>query len=216
MSEPTQTACLQAEQISAFLDGDLDQTESEATAVHLEQCPDCRATRDEMTALMGGLAALAEVEVPARVWGEIQRAHHAADRVPLIERLRRAWAVPAWTFAGAAVVVAVWVWQAPPAEQAKPTGLAAALHSVRRAEDTYIEAIAALQQVADQDLDHFDPRVRTTIKQGLAAIDSTIENCRRALHESPGDITAHRTMLAAYQQKVDFLNELLAHVPEKG
>jgi predicted anti-sigma-YlaC factor YlaD len=196
------TKCLPEEMLSASLDGDLKAIEAQRVEAHLAECDTCRAARDGLRALRVGLAGLADVEPSRDMWAEIS-VRHNQDRRP---RLRWAWLGVAAAAAAAILLILV------PGEP-EGTGdreIQRAYASVVAAERTYIESIAALEDaVGDQAVATLNPEARAAVEQGLAQIDDTIRQCRKALDAVPNDLGAHRMLLAAYQRKVDLLTELV-------
>jgi len=203
--------CPEPEQISAQLDGDLDAADAAAVAAHLETCASCAQLHADLVAMRGALPSLAEVEPSQELWREIARRHDTERRPSAFEWLRRWWMAPALGLAGAAALVLLLL-PGEPEPASEPVSRVTpelAMETVRKAERQYIDAIAQLEQAVDLDRAAPRPEVRQSLQQGLAEIDRSIRRCRSVLHEAPDDLAAQEIMLAAYQQKVDFLSELL-------
>jgi len=208
------TACPTDEVLSALLDGDLAPELEAELGAHLEGCAACRQAQDDLVAMVGGLSGLAEAEPDRDLWPAIQREHDRQSESGdgLLGWLKRFWALPAMAAAGAAAaLLVVWMLGTPGTGPVDPTQgkPVKALAAVLQAEQTYADAVAALESELSVDKPGFSPQVQTTIEQGLADIDKTLERCRQALRTAPEDLGAHQAMLAAYQHKVDFLTELL-------
>jgi len=199
------TDCLPEEMLSAHLDGDLDEGEAARVKTHLSECAACQTTLEELGALRDGLSALGEVEPSRDLWAQISVRHNE-------ERTGRPWfrlAVPAVAAAAAAALLIVLMPHGAPETGAEPK-IARAYAGVVAAERTYIDSIAALEEaVGDEAVATMSPKARVAIELGLAQIDATIEHCKRELEAAPNDFSAHRTLLAAYQRKVDLLTELV-------
>ena len=58
--------------------------------------------------------------------------------------------------------------------------------------------------------EHLAPQAFETIQKGLAEIEQVVEPCRQAIRANPASLEPRRVMLAAYQQKVDLLTEVLS------
>lgn len=206
-------ACPTDEELSALLDGDLEAGRRAEVDAHLEACAACREARDGLSSMLADLSSLADEEPGRDLWPAIQRAHeHEAGKAGgLAGWFRRFWSLPAMAAAGAAAALLI-VWMVGgmggpgPAPTGKPLK---ALAAVQSAEQTYVDAVAALERELVTDKQNFSPEVQATIEQGLADIDKTLDRCRQALRAAPEDLGAHQAMLAAYQHKVDFLTELL-------
>jgi hypothetical protein len=165
----------------------------------------------EIAALRAGLSALGDAAPSRDLWPAIAHARAREVRPSIVERLRRAWLVPVAAAAGAAAALAiVWSTRAPeaPAPEAL-SGQAAAAQAVAHAERTYREAIARLRGALDQRRPTWSPRVGATVQRSLAEIDRAIERCRDAVRQDPSNPEAQESLLAAYQQKVDLLNDLV-------
>jgi len=200
------------EELSAYLDGDLEAARAGEVAAHLEGCNACREVRAQLQAMTAGLKSLGD-EAPARdLWRGVERSL-AATRPARAGWWRRLWMVPASALAGAAaaVLVLLLVSERPPAgSPQEASGPVQALQAVAEAEVNYRNAVASLQQALRTGEPGWSPETRAVVEQGLADIDRTIERCRAALKNNPLDMEAQETMLAAYQHKVDFLTELVS------
>lgn len=100
------------EELSAYLDAELDPGARAALEAHLADCPDCRAALGSLTWLDGQLAALPAIEASpqfeARLRARLVRAQEPRGWRRAPARLRRAWRSE-WnlpTAAAAAVAVA--------------------------------------------------------------------------------------------------------------
>ena len=58
--------------------------------------------------------------------------------------------------------------------------------------------------------EHLAPQAFETIQKGLAETEQVVERCRQAIRANPGSLEPRQVMLAAYQQKVDLLTEVLS------
>lgn len=88
------------EQLSAFLDGELDERERTAVARHLEACGECTGHLDELVAV-DRLAASVTVEAPGGYFDGF--ASRVRDRIR--KPARRRFAAPAWALTAAAVLL---------------------------------------------------------------------------------------------------------------
>ena len=92
------------EQLSAFLDGELTDTEREDVLAHLETCEACQTCLAELTALHDALGDMENVEVPESfAEGVIARLHE--EELPQKAKKRSSWRGIATLAACAAVVV---------------------------------------------------------------------------------------------------------------
>jgi hypothetical protein len=76
------------------------------------------------------------------------------------------------------------------------------------AERQYLEAIAVLVKDVERGNESLDPALRQDLEKPFEEIDRNIAAARRAVEQSPNDPTAVLGMLAAYDAKVDTLQQL--------
>jgi len=84
-----------------------------------------------------------------------------------------------------------------------------AVVAVQRAESAYREAIDALESAVHNEKPEFEPETMAIVTESLHEVEAAIDRSRRAVKRDPGNVEAVRTLLAAYQEKVDLLTELL-------
>ncbi len=70
MEENKNEACLDPRQISAYIDGELTDDETELVCAHLEECEDCRRYADEISRL-SDIISEGEVELPSELHDRI-------------------------------------------------------------------------------------------------------------------------------------------------
>jgi hypothetical protein len=76
------------EQLTAYLDGDLDDHRGSAVRGHLRGCEACRSVASDEAALRDGLRALPPLDPPASLWEGVQRQLAAAE---IADAERPAW-----------------------------------------------------------------------------------------------------------------------------
>jgi anti-sigma factor ChrR (cupin superfamily) len=103
-------------QITAYLDGELDETSASSLRGHLRLCADCRRTADEHARVVDALAHLAPPEPPAAMWEGVKARLGAAEiedarrsRIALWWQRVRPQLVPGLALAAAAAVGVVWI-----------------------------------------------------------------------------------------------------------
>ncbi|MBL8626192.1 MAG: zf-HC2 domain-containing protein [Myxococcales bacterium] len=155
-----------AEQVDAYLDGDLDEVGASACRGHLRTCAACRDLADQQTRLRAALAELPPAEPPAHLWAAIDARLGAAEiadsrRGALATGWSRlvAWLRPvAWPVAmvGSAGAIALAVVQLRGAAPSQPLALrapvvapAAAAPPVRLALRDALDERADLEREAD-------------------------------------------------------------------
>lgn len=110
-------------QLTAYLDGELEDERGSAVRGHLRGCDACRRAADDEAALRDGLSSLPVVDVPASLWGNVQR-RLAEEEVADSKRPRWKLVLASWKnwlpaptprfalVSGAlAVIVCVWAWR---------------------------------------------------------------------------------------------------------
>lgn len=192
-----------AEELSAFIDGDVDETRAGEIRGHLDQCEACARAAEELRTLRSDLAMMAGAEPRRDLWPAIERA-----REPGVSWWRRFWMVPAAAVVGAAAaLLIVFVLGRPVDKHADPL---TALQTVAKAELEYKNAIDALENAVKTSEPQWSPETRAVVEQGLAQMNQAIEKCRTALKQDQSDPEAQEALLTAYQYKVDFLTDLVA------
>lgn len=195
-----------AEELSAFIDGDVEESRALGIQSHLGECQACSRAADELRALKSDLSTLADTEPRRDLWPAIQRARQPAG----VSWWRRFWMVPAAAVAGAAAALLIVLVLGRPVDVEKPVGPLSAMETVARAEVEYRNAIAALETAVRTSEPRWSPETRAVVEQGLAQMNQTIDTCRTALKQNQSDPEAQEALLTAYQYKVDFLTDLVA------
>jgi anti-sigma factor RsiW len=188
---------IQAEELSAFIDGDVEEARVAKIQSHLDQCAACSGVAEELRTLRGDLSKLAEVEPQRNLW-----------RPPEVSWWRRFWMVPVAAAVGAAAALLIVFVVGRPVD--KPAGPLTALETVAKAEVEYKNAIDALETAVKTSKPKWSPETKAVVEQGLAQMNQTIDKCRTALKQNQSDPEAQEALLTAYQYKVDFLTDLVA------
>ncbi|MEO8551561.1 MAG: zf-HC2 domain-containing protein [Kofleriaceae bacterium] len=109
-------------QLTAYLDGELEDDRGSAVRGHLRGCEPCRTAADTEAALRDGLRALPSPDVPATLWARVQAELAQAEIADAAQaRWRRVlarwspshWVTPRFAIASGAVavIVCVWAWR---------------------------------------------------------------------------------------------------------
>ena len=189
-----------AEELSAFIDGDIEQSRAQAIQGHLDECEACAKMAKELQALRGDLLKLADVEPQRDLYPVMSR--------PAVPWWRRFWMIPAAAVVGAAAALLIVFVVGKPVD--KPAGPLSAMETVAKAEVEYRNAIDALETAVKTSQPQWSPETKAVVEQGLAQMNQTIDRCRTALEENRSDPEAQEALLTAYQYKVDFLTDLVA------
>jgi tetratricopeptide (TPR) repeat protein len=81
---------------------------------------------------------------------------------------------------------------------------------LEEAEHHYQLAIKALNEAAMAQKDNLDPQVAEVFRTNLELIDQSINACRQAVLNDPNDLESRKYLLAAYKEKANLLNEIMA------
>jgi tetratricopeptide (TPR) repeat protein len=211
--------------ISEYVDGTLDARRSAELERHIETCPVCREVLADFRSMKDAASDLDAPEPGEAVWLRIKG--RIASRVPAVEpagpvRVPGRWAfglsVPALRLAGAAAVVLVLVASGvyigvrvgtsgaatPPRNSEKYT-----LAKLDEAEAYYQKAIKSLSEAFAGEKGTMITQVADIFERNLAVIDATIQACREAVRKEPDDLRARNYLLAAYMDKLTFLDTAL-------
>ena len=197
----------------------------EAWALHVRECPACRAEAGRDRRLSEEVVRLrAPVSAPG-LWDRIEtslRAEaEAAAAVPAgrggrgrsLLSLNRTkpgwWMVPA--AAGALIVAAAVVFLVKTPARSPASGLLnlEALARVDASEKEYRAAIDGLEKQARPVLAEMDPSLMALYRDRLSVIDTQIDKCREALDRNPTNAHIRRYLLAALHDKKQTLAEVL-------
>ncbi len=229
MNETNINTCPEEDELSAFVDGDLEDERQSAVEAHLENCAACAEIEDQLRELTGSLSADGLMEPPDYLWTRIEarRKEEVSSSVGarLMSWLTSGFRLPIAGAAAAAVVaIVVLSNQTVDTEGGKASESESEiaktgdqetekqiemLSKVTEAEKVYASAISSLEQSFEQKKDNYSDETLDTITTTLADVDIAIGKCQEMVEKEPGNIEAHRTALALYQRKVDLLSELV-------
>ena len=217
------------EELSAYLDGDLDATQARAVTDHLASCPGCRGVVRDLTRL----------REQARQWGH-DAATPARDLWPgIAARLTAAPAPPAplkWhqrrvtigirDLALAASLVAglagTLLWQSATDSSSAPaadTGPAPVLAEMEPLDSPdagrvqaasfsdaqYDAAVVDLERVLQEQRQHLNPRTVLVLERNLRIIDEALREARSALESDPANPLLNAHLADARRRKLDLL-----------
>jgi predicted anti-sigma-YlaC factor YlaD len=215
--------CFKARQlINDDLDGILAADKKAALRSHLESCPGCRDFRNDFAAIVGKARSLPTLEPSASSWagisarvnqeGRERRARHGERKLwPAI--LQLAGLRYALAAALALVVISGGLivglrWRQGTAGSARGS-VDFTLAKLKEAQDYYEKAVSALSEAVRSRREGMDPRLAEAFQQNLESIDATIQACQQIVRNDPDNLTARNYLLAAYRDKVSFLEEVM-------
>lgn len=220
-----------ADQLSDYLNGDLDADAAEALENHLASCGACRDALAELREIVAAARTLGEIQPPRELWGGIAAAISApigrgkviqlptAHRVPegkgglLLSRRQLAAAAAVIMVISAAATWAVGLGMpgASVAESGEPvSGVPGAAFAAQQAvpPDDMAEELAGLEALMSQGRAALDPATVRVLEKNLAVIEAAIQDSYRALALEPGNAFLTEHLERAFQRKVDYLNNV--------
>ena len=215
------------EDVSLWVDDELDLTRAETVKRHLECCPECVAFHRDMNAIRQGVERLEPIEPPDRLWKSI-RFQLEAEGLIRSEPKESFWAAilpkrlpglkPAWSGAILALFLGIGsllvydlTTRSPvvPVPVVSTSHQEAVLEDLRKAEANYRAAIEALSASSRKKLESLDPVLAQVFHDNLATMDYYLNECKRAVENSPQNPLAQRYLLAAYQKKVELMQTIV-------
>jgi predicted anti-sigma-YlaC factor YlaD len=206
--------------ISEYIDGSLDARKIAGLEQHLDRCPDCRELFKDFQTITRDAKQLGEVSPSPHAWLKIRERLTTEGQTVLTlpTRKREGFAFPKLKYALSSALVLVVIvgivifglWYMKGREGLE--GLDAQSHTLAKlaeAEHHYQLAVKALWEAVSSQEGSLDPQVAEVFQTNLEIIDMSIAACKEAVLSEPEDIDARNYLLAAYKEKVDFLNEML-------
>jgi anti-sigma factor RsiW len=209
------------DRLSEYIDGDLDTREQAAVEAHLATCGECRQIATELRGVMTRASSLTDRAPAEDLWAGIAARIGSDSRVVAFEpsaRRRFSFTLPQLAAAGIALMVLsggmVWV---------ANSGSRASLPSVDAGETRPAEvapasfadpqfegAVEDLEQILSQNRARLDPETVRVLEQNLEAIDTAIDQSRRALERDPANTFLNNHLASARQRKLALLRRATA------
>ena len=215
------------EDVSLWVDGELDPLRAETVKKHLGSCAVCASFHQDLNSIRKGVETLEPLDPPEHLW---TRLRFQLEGEGLIRPKPREsfWAAilpkrfpvlkPAWSGAILALFLAVssllvydLTTHSPvvPDPAASTSHQEALLEELRKAEANYRAAIEALSVSSREKLKGLDPVLAQVFHDNLATMDYYLNECKEAVKNSPQNPLAHRYLLAAYQKKVELMQTIV-------
>jgi anti-sigma factor RsiW len=211
------------DRLSEYLDGELSRADADAVDRHLKDCEDCRATLEDLRAVMVRASALEDRAPAADLWPGIAERLPASTPVTPLSAWRRlaTWRVSASVpqLAAAAVVLllvgsgTIWVALGPGDGGNRPaavTPVNAPAVPVASPAETYGAAIADLDAILDASRGALDTATVRVLEESLLAIDQAIAEAEAALAEDPASRYLRRHLNATMERKLNLLHRAAA------
>jgi hypothetical protein len=207
--------CSQAhEWISEYVDGGLEAGKSRRLEEHLSLCAGCRELLEDFAAVKRTSAAIEVPPVPDAAWGRI-RARLREERIAPRKAMPFLRPSPAVAFAALAIATiaagAIFfsLRKSGRVEYGPEQKEQFVLAKLDEAEKHYELAIKSLSEALAAESGKPTPEVAEMFAGNMAAVDASIQACRRAVHSQPDDVAARDFLLAAYRKKIVLLDDLL-------
>lgn len=210
--------------ISEYIDGSLQDRKGAYVEQHLEVCPDCKHLLEDFKTIIEDAKKLERLVPSDRAWLKIKAGLEPKEqRVLAFKPGKRSWlslifSPPNLKYALSSVVILVFIigavilglryWIGKDSlgsgDLQKYT-----LAKLDEAERHYQKAIKALGDAIAAQEGQMDPQVAEVFKSNLEVIDASIMACRQLVLQNPENIDARNYLLAAYREKMNFLNEMM-------
>jgi hypothetical protein len=216
------------DRLSDYLDGELDDPARAEVAAHLAGCRECAAALEELRAVAVKARALPLSPPRNDLWPDIEARLTRGGVRPFRTRMTRrvSFTLPQLVAASLALMVlsggAVWLSRiggdatSLRTVEARDPAPAADVSPVLFADRRYDEAIADLQQTLAAGRSKLDPETVRVLETNLAAIDTAIEQCRRALAGDPMNVYLNSHLTAAKKRKLALLRRASALIGTQG
>ncbi|GMV93074.1 MAG: hypothetical protein AMXMBFR82_28520 [Candidatus Hydrogenedentota bacterium] len=199
--------------LNDYLDGVLTPEEAATVEQELARDADYRALETSLRRVMDEAAALPKTVTPQRdLWAGIEARLERREPERPKGSGRYRYALLAASFAAvffAGILFAQFQWGTPPqdttvtlVEPGKTDGSELAL-----VEAEYGQARALLVQALDDSRDQLSPETVAVVDENLAIIGTAIAEIKAALKQDPANQQLIRSLVAAYDQEVDLLQQ---------
>ncbi len=211
------------DRLSEYLDGELPAVERHTLEEHLAGCEACRATLDQLRAVVSRAGSLEDRLPAGDLWPGIAQRIGAAGqeaRAPAARRwgrLRLTLTVPQLAAAAVALmaVSAGSVWFVSSRQAATPPlasrpaagSTLMGVAPVSMAEGPYESAVRDLERVLEEGRGRLDTTTVRVLEQNLRLIDAAIAQSRRALAADPASAYLNAHLAETMKQKLELLRQ---------
>jgi len=207
------------DQISEYLDEEMEGARQRSMAQHLTGCEICRTAVEDLRSLKEAARRLGESQPSRDLWPEIRRRLEnpsAKTGARPVNQPPRGWlplALAASLLVAVSSTLTLWVvapineydWQATGTAWQDPTILAARYAGAVEAE--FGPARVALRARTGRDLDQIDSDTKDRILANLREIDTATQEIRSAIGRDPNAIYLVEMLVALYTQEMNILRQ---------
>ena len=211
------------DQLSDYLDGELDPRERAAVDAHLAGCADCRRVLDELRTVVEHATKLPVTPPATELWEGILTRIGASQTTPVLPFVRAprrtfAFTLPQLAAAGIALMMmsgglvyfARSGGQTVPATQIAHEGGDSTISPVSLADARYEDAVHDLERTLADGRGKLDPETVRVLEHNLTTIDNAIAQSRAALEADPGNVFLNSHLISARQRKLALLRRATA------
>ena len=207
--------------LSAYLDGELEGPMLAAAEAHLAACAECRAELEGLKRVVRRAGSLDDRPPERDLWSGIQSrigSGSTGDVIPLASRRRVTFTLPQLAAAAIAImalsagVARLALRDAGSGERSAVGGQPSAI--IRTASDpgaetvaSYDSAITGMQQMLQQRRGTLDTATVRIVEQSLGLIDVAIKQARDALARDPGNMYLNGQLQRTLDRKLDVLRQ---------
>ena len=208
--------------ISDYIDGNLEAKQNTILKQHLDSCPDCQRLLEDLQKIASRAEKLEKLSPPADTWFKIEaKLKERKQTAKVFTPQKRQWFnfifYPATLRYGLVsalllalvITMAVLVPHYLKKEDTIINQQKYALAKLEEAEYHYQLAIKALREAISSQERSLDPQVASVFEENLRIINASINACKQAVLQEPDNFEARNYLLSAYQEKVNFLNEII-------
>lgn len=210
--------------ISDYTDDDLKRSKSLRLKKHLGRCSACRKTLEDFRKIAQSAREEEDLSPSRQTWLKIrERLTPEEQRILTLhphkgKGLGLLFVPPKLKYAFSAVLLLIVIAGAVTLGLrygeginilGKKDPMSFTLAKLDEAEKHYKKAIEALWEAVSAQEGIMTPKIAEVFRKNLEIIDSSIIACRQTVLQEPKNIDARNFLLAAYRDKVDFLEEMM-------
>ncbi len=210
--------------ISDYIDNSLKKRQSARLEKHLHTCADCRKILEDFREIAKNARELEEITPSQDAWLKIRkRLTPEEQKILTLHPQKRTWfgylffptklkyalsAALLLVFVASAVTIGL-KYSGGNGILGKKDAMKYTLAKLDEAEWHYKKAIEALWEAVSAQEGNLTAQVAEVFRKNLKIIDSSIMACRETVLQEPENIDARNFLLAAYREKLDFLQEMM-------